>query len=370
MLVGPRRTGKSSTGNTLLGRGQAFDIRGGGTSTAASSVTAGRYVTVVDAQGWGSSEEFVPREEKLELLRSLNLCGPEGPHIVLLVIPLLDFTEPERRAVERRMELFTPAVWRHTMVLFTFGDWLRGRGHSTQEHIQSGGSALHWLMDKCRNRYHVFDNKTVGTGQQGSRKQVNRGRRKMEGTWWRKGDKNAGREDEGCETNGRKEGEQEQVKELLSKVEDMLQENGGWHFSLHMYQRLEEEWNHREQQLKARLEAEREMWKVESLRRKQKPEETKINMEPEQEQKLETKEDQEGSPKEEKGECVERKINRDEDERMEEEINRQSCQDKRRNTSTDNRREKEEGRKVKMEGGKESREVNSGWWLHANHAKG
>lgn len=50
-------------------------------------------------------------------------------------------------------------------------------------------------------------------------------------------------------------GGEEQVRDLLSKVEDLLSENGGWHFSLHMLQRLEEEWSHREQQLKARLEA-------------------------------------------------------------------------------------------------------------------
>uniref|UniRef100_A0A3B4UK24 Zgc:136870 n=1 Tax=Seriola dumerili TaxID=41447 RepID=A0A3B4UK24_SERDU len=197
------------TGNTVLGRGRVFDPRGGGTSTAASSITAGYHVTVVDAQGWGSSEEFVPQDEKIELMRALDLCGPEGPHVVLLVIPLLDFTEPERRAVERRMEILTSAVWRHTLVLFTLGDWLRRQGRSVQEHIQSGGPALHWLMDKCRYRYHVLDNKTS----------------------------------------------QQQVRELLSKVEDMLQENGAWHFSLHMYQRLEEEWSHREQQLRARLES-------------------------------------------------------------------------------------------------------------------
>ncbi|XP_026230254.1 GTPase IMAP family member 6 [Anabas testudineus] len=271
LLVGPKRTGKSSTGNTLLGRGLVFDIRGGGTSTAASSVTAGRYVTVVDARGWGSSEEFVPQEEKLEVLGALDLCGPEGPHVVLLVIPVLDFTEQERRAIERRMELFTSAVWRHTMVLFTFGDWLRGRGHSIQEHIQSGGPALHWLMNKCRYRHHVFDNK------QENRKQENGGRKKRESTWWRKGDKKAGKENGGHEADGRKEGEQEQVRDLLSKVEDMLQENGGWHFSLHMYQRVEEEWNHREQQLRARLEAERELWKVGRVRRKPKPEGTKTS---------------------------------------------------------------------------------------------
>uniref|UniRef100_A0A3Q0SZ56 Zgc:136870 n=1 Tax=Amphilophus citrinellus TaxID=61819 RepID=A0A3Q0SZ56_AMPCI len=206
LLLGPRRTGKSSTGNTMLGRGQVFDTRGGGASTAASAVTAERHLTVVDAQGWGTCEEFVPKEEKLELLRALSLCGTEGPHVVLLVIPLMDFTESEKRAVERRMEVFTPAVWRHTMVLFTFGDLLKERGCSVQEHIQKGGPALRWLMDKCRYQYHVLDNKAS-----------------------------------------------QQVRELLSKVEDMLEENGGWHFSLHMYQRLEEEWKRREQQLRALL---------------------------------------------------------------------------------------------------------------------
>uniref|UniRef100_A0A3B5ABG4 Zgc:136870 n=1 Tax=Stegastes partitus TaxID=144197 RepID=A0A3B5ABG4_9TELE len=216
ILEKPQRTGKSSTGNTLLGRGQVFDTRGGGASTAASAVTAGRHLTVVDAQGWGSSEDFVPKEEKIELLRALSLCGPEGPHVVLLVIPLLDFTEPERRAVERRMEVLPSAIWRHTMVLFTFGDCLKVRQCSVKEHIQSGGPALHWLMEKCRYRCHVLDNKA-----------------------------------------------QEQVRELLGKVEDMLQENGGWHFSLHMYQRLEEEWSRRELQLRAWLEAQTDVGKRE-----------------------------------------------------------------------------------------------------------
>ncbi|XP_070830055.1 GTPase IMAP family member 4-like [Chaetodon trifascialis] len=268
LLVGPRRTGKSSTGNTLLGRGQVFETRGGGASTAASAITAGHHMSVVDAQGWGSSEEFVPQEEKTELLRAVSLCGLGGPHVVLLVIPLLDFTEPERRAVERRMEILTSTVWRHTMVLFTCGDWLRGRGRSVEEHIQSGGPALHWLMEKCHYRYHVFNNKT--------------------------------------------EGEQEQVRELLTKVENMLQENGGWHFSLHMYQELEEEWSRREQELRARLEAET------GVRRKQKTIETKINMEPEQEQRLETQEGEQVDSlrieQENKEECVERKMKREEDE--------------------------------------------------------
>lgn len=116
LLVGPRRTGKSSTGNTLLDRGRVFDTRGGGASTAASGIMAGPHLTVVDAQGWGLSEGILPKEDKVELLRAMSLFKLGGPHVVLLVIPLLDFTESEGRAVERRMGVVTSRVWRHTMV--------------------------------------------------------------------------------------------------------------------------------------------------------------------------------------------------------------------------------------------------------------
>ncbi|XP_029929452.1 GTPase IMAP family member 7 isoform X2 [Myripristis murdjan] len=262
LLVGPRRTGKSSFGNTLLGQGQVFETRGGGASTAASGIIAGRHITVVDAQGWGSSEDSVPKQEKIELLRALDLCGPGGPHVILLVIPLLDFTEPERRALERRMEILTSWVWRHTMVLFTFGDWLKGRGRSLEQHIQSAGPALQWLMEKCRNKYYVVDNKMAVTAKKERAKETKESEKKEKWAWKRTEVEKGAERRNGGEADGKKEGCEEQVKELISKVEDMLLENGLWHFSLHMYRRLEEECSRREQELRARMEAERDEEKV------------------------------------------------------------------------------------------------------------
>lgn len=289
MLVGLRRTGKSSAGNTLLGQGDVFETSGGGASAAASGITAGRHVTVVDAQGWDSSEDLVSKEEKIQLLRALSLCG-YGPHVILIVIPLLDLTESEGRAVERRMEILTSTVWRHTMVLFTCGDWLKRRRCSVKEYIKSGGPALLRLMEKCRYRYHVFNNKAAVIDKAVRRKQeVKSGGKTQEGTWQQKTVKGVERKNT-SEADRRKGGEQEQVTELLSKVEDMLEENGGWHFSLHMYQRQEEEWNRREQELRTRLEAEKD---VKIVRRQQKTAETKTNFEPEQEKRLETEEEEE-----------------------------------------------------------------------------
>ena len=55
------------------------------------------------------------------------------------------------------MMLFGDDVWRYTIVLFTRGDWL---GDTTaEERIESEGEDLKWLVEKCGNRYHVFNNK-------------------------------------------------------------------------------------------------------------------------------------------------------------------------------------------------------------------
>lgn len=211
----------------------------------------------------------------------------------------------------------------------------------------------------------MLDNKAAIIGQNERLKQeVSGGRRKQEGTWQRKDDKGMGKKNMEGEASGRKEREQEQVRELLSKVEDMLQENGAWHFSLHMYQRLEEEWSRREQQLRARLEAETD---VGSVRRKQKRVETKINMELEEEQRLETKEEeQEGSlrkEQEKKEECVERKMKREEakEERVRVELERQSSEEDGGETSCDSGGEKEDERRVMMdEEREESTQVKTG----------
>ncbi|TRY95486.1 hypothetical protein DNTS_026146 [Danionella cerebrum] len=204
LIIGQKRTGRSSTANTILGK-DVFDTWGGAMSTVAHGESEGQNLMIVDCCGWGTDENMVPKPEKLELFHALSLCDP-GPHVLLLVVPLLNFGPSERSAIQKRMEILTEGVWRHTMVLFTLGDRLRGC--SIQEHIQASGKDLQWLMEKCRYRYHVLNNKEAQ--------------------------------------------DRRQVCALLEQAEDLLIENGGWHFSLHMYCRLEEEWSRREREMKER----------------------------------------------------------------------------------------------------------------------
>ncbi|XP_071219625.1 GTPase IMAP family member 1-like [Salvelinus alpinus] len=62
------------------------------------------------------------------------------------------------------MKLLGEGVWRHTIVVFTRGACLGGT--TIEQHIESEGKALHWLIEKCGNRYQVFDSKGKDTDAQ------------------------------------------------------------------------------------------------------------------------------------------------------------------------------------------------------------
>ncbi|XP_062324349.1 GTPase IMAP family member 8-like [Osmerus eperlanus] len=167
VLTGSHLAGKSRAANIILGR-EAFEV--GCTRTASSErargVASGRNLEVVDSPGWfyRNTLEETPKLDKLEIQCSVILCPP-GPHAVLLVVPLdTGFPECSRVAVEQHMDLFTEKVWSHTMMLFTHGDKIRGT--TVEQHIESEGQPLQWLVEKCGNRYHVLDGLSREDGSQ------------------------------------------------------------------------------------------------------------------------------------------------------------------------------------------------------------
>ncbi|XP_062398700.1 uncharacterized protein LOC134088650 isoform X2 [Sardina pilchardus] len=158
VLLGIRGDGKSSSGNTILGR-KEFGVSGRTAECVKrEGETAGRHITVVDAPGWfySSTVEQIPERHKRQIVLSVSLCPP-GPHALLLLIRVtVSFTETHRRAVQQHMELLGERVWSHTIVLFTKGDQLGDT--SIEQHIESEGEGLQWVVEKCGNRYHVVDN--------------------------------------------------------------------------------------------------------------------------------------------------------------------------------------------------------------------
>lgn len=160
ILIGSRWGGKSWTGNTIL-RGERFEC--GRARTTKVEVRHGkvgdRKLTLVDTPGWSSSFSLtdIPEGEK-QSFKLYASKSPPGPHVFLLVVPIDSaFTLEQRTTLEEHMKLFGERVWRFTMVLFTCGDYLGGK--TIEQHIESEGDSLKWLIGRCGNRYHVFNNK-------------------------------------------------------------------------------------------------------------------------------------------------------------------------------------------------------------------
>lgn len=167
VLLGSRSVGKTSLGNTILGVKEEEDGKRTAYSVARKGFVSQRQITLVDTPGWwkGFTVHDTPEAIKEQVMRSMFLCPP-GPHVILLVIdPDASFNPKHLDAATTHMELLGEGVWRHTIVVFTRGDWL-GSTHTIEEYIEGEGEALQSLVERCGNRYHVIDNKNEDGGTQ------------------------------------------------------------------------------------------------------------------------------------------------------------------------------------------------------------
>ncbi|TRY57772.1 hypothetical protein DNTS_012038 [Danionella cerebrum] len=185
VLLGRKGAGKSSAGNTILGLAGCFETsKPTEECVKRRGEVSGRRITVVDTPGWewyypvNGTPGWVRRETK----RSVSLCPP-GPHAVLLVVrSCTSVTNEYLQQINEHLELLGESVWDHTLVVFTRGDELGSV--PIEQRIQNGGEAFQKLLEKCSNRFHVLENKK--------------------------------RVDDGS-----------QVKELMRKMEMMIEEKGG-----------------------------------------------------------------------------------------------------------------------------------------------
>lgn len=91
-----------------------------------------------------------------ETERAMMLLSP-GPHAVLLLVPIGQFTEMEARVPAELEELFGKEILDHTMVLLTCGDYLMGR--PMEVYLQGEQRGLRQMIECCGGRYHVLNNR-------------------------------------------------------------------------------------------------------------------------------------------------------------------------------------------------------------------
>lgn len=157
MLLGYKRSGKTTVGNIIL-REKAFPSRETLESMQHCGRVAGRAVVVVDTPGW--HWDFVSEktpELDWQIIRSVQrLCSEAAPFVFLLFVrAAFSFKEDNKCITEEYLQLLGECVWNHTIVVFTTGGWMEDV--NIEQHIESEGKSLQWLVDKCGSRYHVFD---------------------------------------------------------------------------------------------------------------------------------------------------------------------------------------------------------------------
>ncbi|XP_053527876.1 GTPase IMAP family member 8 isoform X2 [Artibeus jamaicensis] len=148
LLIGRHGAGKSTVGNSLVGR-HVFETKFSDLLVTTefkseSRMWRKRNITIIDGPDLSYSKG---------LISDLRTQTPEGPHAFLLVTPLGSFGERDKELLAALQSSFAGEVTKYMTVLLTREEDLGGQGVET---FLNSNTDLRELLVKCGGRFSVF----------------------------------------------------------------------------------------------------------------------------------------------------------------------------------------------------------------------